>query len=219
MSLILNLFAGAALARRKKPGVDAMHISEGVLSAPVLVGGAVLAVAGLAAGLRKLEGEALVRTGVLSAAFFAASLVHLPIGPASIHLVLSGLMGAMLGFAAFPAIFVGLLLQALLFQFGGLTVLGVNAVVMGFPAVFCGIAARPFLARTGPVFAAGAFACGALSILGSLALLYLALVLSGDALSVFAGLFFWSHLALMGIEGAITLIILSFLKRMRPELF
>jgi len=50
-----------------------MHISEGVLSAPVLAGGAVLAVAGIAAGLRKLEGEALVRTGVLSAAFFAAS--------------------------------------------------------------------------------------------------------------------------------------------------
>ena len=95
-----------------------MHISQGVLSAAVLAGGAVLAVAGIAAGLRKLEGEALVRTGVLSAAFFAASLVHLPIGPVSIHLVLSGLMGAMLGFAAFPAIFVGLLLQALLFQFG-----------------------------------------------------------------------------------------------------
>ncbi len=178
-----------------------------------------LAVAGIAAGLRKLEGEALVRTGVLSAAFFAASLVHLPIGPASIHLVLSGLMGAMLGFAAFPAIFVGLLLQALLFQFGGLTVLGVNAVVMGLPAVVCGLAARPFLSRTGPAFAVGAFACGALSILGSLILLYLALVLSGDALSVFAGLFFWAHLALMGIEGAITLMILGFLKRMRPELF
>ncbi|WP_027192156.1 cobalt transporter CbiM [Fundidesulfovibrio putealis] len=196
-----------------------MHISEGVLSAPVLAGGAVLAVAGIAVGLRKLEGEALVRTGVLSAAFFAASLVHLPIGPASIHLVLSGLMGAMLGFAAFPAIFVGLLLQALLFQFGGLTVLGVNAVVMGLPAVVCGLAARPLLTRSGPAFAVGAFACGALAILGSLILLYLALVLSGDALSVFAGLFFWAHLALMGIEGAITLVILGFLKRMRPELF
>jgi len=75
------------------------------------------------------------------------------------------------------------------------------------------------LSRSGPAFAVGAFACGALSILGSLILLYLALVLSGDALSVFAGVFFWAHLALMGIEGAITLVILGFLKRMRPELF
>lgn len=195
-----------------------MHISEGVLSAPVLAGGAVLAAAGVAVGIRKLDGEALVRTGILSSAFFAASLVHLPIGPTSIHLILSGLMGAMLGWAAFPAIFVGLLLQALLFQFGGLTVLGVNAVVMGLPAVACGLAVRPFLKKSGMVFTAASFACGALAILGSLILLYLALVLTGDALSVFANLFFWAHLALMGIEGAITMVILGFLKRMRPEL-
>ncbi|GFK94641.1 Cobalt transport protein CbiM [Fundidesulfovibrio magnetotacticus] len=195
-----------------------MHISEGVLSAPVLAGGAVLAVAATAVGLRKLDGEDAVRAGVLAAAFFAASLVHLPIGPASIHLVLSGLMGALLGWAAFPAILVGLALQALMFQYGGVTVLGVNAVVMGLPAVAAGLAARPLLRRSGPAFALAAFGCGALAILGSLALLYLALVLSGDALSVFAGIFFWSHLALMGVEGAITLFILGFLKRMRPEL-
>lgn len=195
-----------------------MHISEGVLSGPVLAAGAAAAAAGVAVGLKKLDGEVLVRTGVLSAAFFAASLIHLPLGPVSIHLVLSGLMGAMLGWAAFPAIFVGLLLQALLFQFGGLTVLGVNSVVMGLPAVLCGLAARPFLKHSGPFFAVAAFGCGALSILGSLVLLYLSLVLSGEALAVFAGLFFWAHLALMGIEGAITMLILGFLKRMRPEL-
>lgn len=195
-----------------------MHISEGVLSGPVLVAGGVAAAAGLAVGLKKLEGEALVRTGVLSAAFFMASLIHLPIGPSSIHLILSGLTGALLGWAAFPAIFVGLLLQALLFQFGGLTVLGVNAVVMGLPAVVCGLALRPLLSKSGPVFAVAAFACGALSILFSLGLLYLALTLSGEALSVFAGVFFWANLALVGIEGTITLVILGFLRRMRPEL-
>ncbi|MFZ5427821.1 MAG: cobalt transporter CbiM [Thermodesulfobacteriota bacterium] len=196
-----------------------MHISEGVLSGPVLAAGAAASLAGIGLGLRKLEGEALVRTGVLSAAFFAASLVHIPLGPASIHLVLSGLMGAMLGWAAFPSIFVGLVLQALLFQFGGLTALGVNAAVMGFPAVACGLAFRPLSGKSGPAFAAAAFACGALSIFGSLVLLYLSLVFSGEALSVFAGLFFWTHLALMGIEGVITMLILGFLKRMRPELF
>lgn len=195
-----------------------MHISEGVLSPTVLLGGAVLAAGGLAVGLKKLDGEALVRTGILSSAFFAASLVHLPLGPTSVHLVLSGLMGALLGWAAFPAMFVALVLQCLLFQFGGVTVLGVNTVVMGLPAVACGLAARPFLKKSGAAFAVAAFACGALAILMSLALLYLALVLSGEALSVFAGLFFWGHLALVGIEGAITLIILGFLKRMRPEL-
>ncbi|WP_243312472.1 cobalt transporter CbiM [Fundidesulfovibrio agrisoli] len=194
-----------------------MHISEGILSAPVLATGAALAAVGLGVGIRKLEGEALVRTGVLSAAFFAASLVHLPLGPASVHLILSGLMGALLGWAAFPAIFVGLLLQALLFQFGGLTVLGVNTVVMGLPAVLAGLALRPLLRKGGPAFPVAAFLCGALPILGSLALLYTALVASGGELALFAGLFFWTHLALMGVEGVITLLILGFIKRLRPE--
>lgn len=194
-----------------------MHISEGILSAPVLATGAAIAAVGLGVGIRKLEGEALVRTGVLSAAFFAASLVHLPLGPASVHLILSGLMGAMLGWAAFPAIFVGLLLQALLFQFGGLTVLGVNTVVMGLPAVLAGLALRPLLRKGGPAFPVVAFLCGALPILGSLVLLYTALVVSGGELALFAGIFFWTHLALMGVEGAITLLILGFIKRLRPE--
>ena len=194
-----------------------MHISEGILSAPVLATGAAAAALGLGLGIRKLEGEALVRTGVLSAAFFAASLVHLPLGPASVHLILSGLMGALLGWAAFPAIFVGLLLQALLFQFGGLTVLGVNTVVMGLPAVLAGLALRPLLRKGGPAFPVVAFLCGALPILGSLVLLYAALVASGGELALFAGLFFWTHLALMGVEGVITLLILGFIKRLRPE--
>ena len=57
-----------------------MHISEGVLSGPVLAVGAAAAAAGVAWGIRKLDGEDLVRTGVLSAAFFAASLVSRAIG-------------------------------------------------------------------------------------------------------------------------------------------
>lgn len=195
-----------------------MHISEGVLSGPVLLAGAAGTVVCLGVGLKKIEGEALVRTGVLSAAFFAASLIHLPLGPVSVHLVLSGLMGIMLGWAAFPAIFVGLVLQALLFQFGGLTALGVNSVVMGLPAVVFGVAARPLLKKGGAMAAAAAFGCGALSIAGSLVLIYAALVASGEALSVFAGLFVWAHLALMLIEGAMTLFIVGFLRRMRPEL-
>lgn len=195
-----------------------MHISEGVLSGPVLLGGAALAAAGIALGLKKLDGERLVRAGVLSSAFFAASLIHIPIGPASIHLVLTGLLGALLGWAAFPAIFVGLVLQALMFQFGGLTALGVNACVMGFPAVAAWLALRPLLKKSGPAFSLAAFGCGALAIFLSLILLYLALVLSGEALSVFAGLFFWTHVALVAVEGAATLLILGFIRRMRPEL-
>jgi cobalt/nickel transport system permease protein len=103
------------------------HIPDGVATIPVLAAGAAITVGGLAWGLRALSPERMPRVAVLSAVFFVASLIHLPVGPASVHLILNGLMGAVLGAAAFPAIVVALLLQAVLFGFGGLAVLGVNA--------------------------------------------------------------------------------------------
>ena len=51
-----------------------MHISEGVLSAPVLISGAALAAAGTALGLRRLDLESIMPTALLSSAFFVASL-------------------------------------------------------------------------------------------------------------------------------------------------
>ena len=111
-----------------------MHISEGVLSPAVLAGGAGLAVVGTTIGLKKLDYEAIPRVAILSAAFFVATLIHVPIGPVAEHLVLNGLMGLLLGWLAVPAILIALFLQALLFQFGGLTALGVNTVTMAAPS-------------------------------------------------------------------------------------
>lgn len=196
-----------------------MHISEGVLSGPILLTGGIATVVGLTIGLKKLNDDTLVRTGVLAATFFLASLIHLPIGPSSIHLILSGLMGIMLGWAAFPAIFVGLLLQALLFQFGGLTVLGVNTIVIGLPAVICGLVTRPLLKKSSNLMLLFiSFACGSMAILGSLALLYLALILSGSSLTIFARIFFFANIILMLVEGTITMLVLGFLKRMSVEI-
>ena len=62
-----------------------MHISEGVLSGNVLLAGGALAAAGTAIGLKKLDYEQIARVGILSAAFFVASLVHVPIGPSNVH--------------------------------------------------------------------------------------------------------------------------------------
>ena len=74
-----------------------MHISEGILGAPVLASGAALTVAGTAIGLKKMDYEKLPAVALLSAVFFIASLVHVPVGPAAAHLVLSGLCGVLLG--------------------------------------------------------------------------------------------------------------------------
>ncbi len=195
-----------------------MHISEGVLSPPVLGAGAALAAVGTAIGLKKIDYEAIPRVAILSAAFFVATLIHVPVGPVGLHLVLNGLMGLLLGWAAVPAILIALFLQALLFQFGGLTVLGVNTVIMALPAVICFYLYRPLLRRPGLASSVGAFACGFSAILLSALLVAAALISTGQAFLPVAELAVLAHFPVMLIEGIITLFIFLFLKKVRPEM-
>ncbi len=195
-----------------------MHISEGVLSPAVLAGGAALAVVGTAIGLKKLDYEAIPRVAVLSAAFFVATLIHVPVGPVGLHLVLNGLMGLLLGWLAFPAILIALFLQALLFQFGGLTVLGVNTVAMAVPAVLCFYAYRGWLRRGGTLARVAAFACGATAILLSAVLVAVALLFTGQGFLEVAELVALAHVPVMIIEGLITLFVFLFLQKVRPEM-
>jgi len=195
-----------------------MHISEGVLSPAVLAGGVALTVVGTAIGLKKMDYEAIPRVAILSAAFFVASLIHVPVGPVGLHLVLNGLMGLLLGWLAVPAILIALFLQALLFQFGGLTVLGVNTVIMALPAVVCFYLFRPWLRRQGTVSAVAAFLCGFMAILLSGLLVAVALIGTGEAFWQVAKLALLSHIPVMIIEGVITLFIFLFIKKVRPEM-
>ncbi len=195
-----------------------MHISEGVLSPAVLGGGAALTVVGTAIGLKKLDYEAIPRVAILSAAFFVASLIHVPVGPVGLHLVLNGLMGLLLGWLAFPAILIALFLQALLFQFGGLTVLGVNTFTMAAPAVICFYVFRGFLRRGGKIAAVAAFACGFTAILLSGVLVAVALLFTGQAFLEVAELVALAHVPVMIIEGIITLFVFLFLQKVRPEM-
>jgi len=195
-----------------------MHISEGVLSPAVLGGGAALTVVGTAIGLKKLDYEAIPRVAILSAAFFVASLIHVPVGPVGLHLVLNGLMGLLLGWLAFPAILIALFLQALLFQYGGLTVLGVNTVIMAAPAVLCFYAYRGLLRGEGRVATVAAFACGATAMLLSGVLVAAALVFTGQAFLQVAEIAVLAHLPVMVIEGLITMFVFLFLKKVRPEM-
>ena len=124
-----------------------MHLSEGVLQWTVLLSTATVAGAGVIWGLRSLPVERLPQAAVLTAIFFVGGTIHVPIGIASVHLVLSGLLGLLLGWAVFPVLLVGLLLQAVLLSFGGFTVLGANLLILGLPAALVGSVLRPRLAR------------------------------------------------------------------------
>ncbi len=196
-----------------------MHISEGVLSAPVLLTGVILAAGGVSLGLKKMDFERIPEVAVLTSAFFVVSLIHVPIGPSSAHLVLNGLIGLLLGWPAFSAILVGLSLQALLFQFGGITSLGVNTFNIALPAVVSFYLFRLFTIKHNPyILMFSAFLCGMVGILGSALLVALSLVTTGEAFLTVAKLIVIAHLPVMIIEGLITATAVVSLNKVRPEL-
>jgi cobalt/nickel transport system permease protein len=195
-----------------------MHISEGVLSGPVLVAGAIAALAGTAAGLKKLELDRVPQAGMLAAAFFVGSLIHVPLGPSNVHLILNGIVGLLLGWAAFPAILTALLLQAMMFQYGGITTLGVNTLIMALPAVICYYLFGPFIEKKGMLAVSAAFACGAGSVFLGGVLVGASLMFTEESFFEVAGLVITAHLPVMIIEGVVTVFCVAFLKKVKPEI-
>ncbi len=194
-----------------------MHISEGVLSPPVLVVGGALTVIGTTVGLKNLDYDRIMTVSLLTATFFVATLIHVPLGPGSIHLVLGGLMGVVLGWACFPAILVALFLQTIFFQYGGLTVLGVNTAIMAMPALLCYFLFRPWFESNGKKRQVSAFLAGFLAILLSSLFMALALASTDKGFIGTAQLVIAAHLPLMIIEGIITMFTVSFLAKVQPE--
>ena len=196
------------------------HIPDGVLSAPVLIGGGAAAAALLAVAVKRLDDAQVPQAAVLAAVFFVASLVHIPIGPTNVHPLLIGLMGTVLGWAAVPAILVALLLQAVFFGFGGITVLGVNLVVMAVPALlvaalFAGAIRRSCRPRT--LFAIG-FAAGIVGVGLTAVAVCTALALNADSYVPALGLVLASYAPLALVEGGVTGAAVVLMRRVKPEL-
>ena len=194
------------------------HIPDGLLAAPVLIGGGIGAVAAVALAVHRLDDSQVPRVAILSAMFFVVSLVAIPVGATSVHLLLSALMGLTVGLAAFPAVMIGLLLQVLLFGMGGVTTLGVNTLNIALPGVVFGGLFLPLIRRAPPRLAAAlAFLCAALCVAGTACGVALALALSSPDFESSAPLIAASYLPLMLGEGLITAFAVGFLKRVRPE--
>ena len=195
-----------------------MHISEGILSGPVLLSGAALAAAGTAVGLKKIDYDRLPKAGMLSATFFVASLIHVPAGPSNVHLVLNAIVGLLLGWGAFPTILVALTLQAIFFQYGGITTLGVNTVIMALPAVLCYLVAGRTLKKGKTTALLTAFACGFLSVLMSSLLVGCALIFTEEDFLKVSGMVVLAHLPVMVIEGIVTALCVAFLRKVQPTM-
>jgi len=195
-----------------------MRISDGVLPMSVTVATAVVAVAGVALSLKRVRNEDLPKIAVVTSSFFVASLVHLPFGPTSVHLILPGVVGALLGPAAFLSIALGLFLQSLLFQFGGLTALGANALMMGVPALICGLLFQALRGSTLARHGIAGAVCGGLGTLLAAVILAALLTLAGEDFFGVAKLALLAHVPVFFVEAGVSAFVVTFLFRVKPEL-
>lgn len=209
-----------------------MHIPDGILPSAIAISGYGITGGMTWYSLRKINQchnptEQIPRASLLTAGFFVASLIHIPIPPSSIHLVLNGLVGVVLGYFAFPAILIGLFFQAVMFQHGGISSLGVNAAMMGIPAIFAYHVFQlhqSFPKQKRSFTPLLAFIAGG-GALGLSALIFTLLVVTTipaeinaelERQAIYIGLAGYSIQSV--IEGTFTMLLVSFFQRVKPEL-
>lgn len=209
----------------------ALHIPDGFLNLPVSLVTWVLTIGLIALALNRVQADyqerAVPLMGVCGAFIFAAQMINFPIpGGTSGHLLGGTLAGVLLGPWAGSLVMVAVfIVQAVLFQDGGLTVLGANITNMGLVGTFCGYylykAIRFAISRNSwrGMLVGVAIASWASVFVASI-LTAVQLALSGTvpfdvAISAMA---FWHVLIGIG-EALITVVAVSFVWRTRPDLF
>ena len=206
-----------------------LHIPDGFLSTPVALVGWVLAILIIAYALRQtreqLGDRQIPLLGVLAAFIFAAQAINFPVaGGTSGHLLGGALAAIVLGpWAAVLVMTSVIALQGLLFQDGGLLVMGWNIINMGILTAFTGYLIYMLLKRLlgstkTSLLIAGAVGAWLSVEVGALATA-IQLAVSGTspltlALPAMAGV----H-ALIGIgEALITVSALALIGRTRPDI-
>ena len=197
-----------------------MHISEGVLSAGMLAAGWAGTVAGVSYGLRKTDPDKIIKTALISSAFFLASLVNVRIGPSSTHLTLLAPMGLILGEAVFPAVFVALLLQAVLFGFGGIVVLGANTFIMGSASFITHIIFGRLIRESSGRFRVMilSFMAGVFSVVMGAFFAGIFLMMTDGNFSGAVKVLLTAHIPVAIIEGCVTSFLIIWLKKSAPEI-
>jgi len=208
-----------------------MHIPDGMLPAEICVAGYAGSAALTWLCIKKARSSSedtagiVSRASVMAAAFFVVSWVHIPLPPVSVHPILAGLMGILLGWISFPAILVGLFFQAAMFGHGGFTTLGVNALSMGGAALLAWALYRMLRRNSGErsVLISG-FAAGFAGVLfaviavGSVLILTIpSYINTGIEVSAVLAMAV-AHLPLALAEGVFTALVARFLLKVRPEM-
>jgi cobalt/nickel transport system permease protein len=209
----------------------AMHIPDGFLNMPVIGITWVLAIALLALCLKQVEAEYQERTvplmGVCAAFIFAAQMINFPIpGGTSGHLLGGTLAGVLLGpWAGSLVMSVVFIVQAFIFQDGGITVMGANIFNMGLIGTFGGY----YLFRTlrhlvgqnqlqGMVFGSAVAAWVSVVIASMFCASELAISGTVPLPVAFTAMVLWHGLIGLG-EALITVATVTYIWRTRPDLF
>uniref|UniRef100_A0A7C4KY37 Cobalamin biosynthesis protein CbiM n=1 Tax=Bellilinea caldifistulae TaxID=360411 RepID=A0A7C4KY37_9CHLR len=206
-----------------------MHIPDGFLSLPVSLALWLISILLIGSAVRRLEKTLSEREvplmGVLAAAIFAGQMLNFTVtGGTSGHLLGAALATILLG--PYPAMLVMtsvVSVQALLFQDGGLVVMGANLFNMAIVGVWSAYAVFSLVRRLAGKARWGLFAGGFAAAWSSIFLAALAcaleLALSGTSPANLAVPAMGGIHALIGIgEGLITIGALGFLYAARPDL-
>ncbi len=193
-----------------------MHISDGGLSTTVCAVTYVAAAASIAFAAKGTKEEDIPKISLMAGTFFAISLIMIPIPPSSVHPLMCGLIGIIVGWKAPLAFFPALLLQALLFQHGGITTLGANTVMLSISSWLSFLIFKKW--KTNNVFLKGA-------VIGALSVIFVVLVLS--CLLLTGGKFaketfiaiFVSHSVIMAVEAVLTGFAVRLILKAKPEWF
>ena len=205
-----------------------LHAPDGFFSLPVAIAGYALAAVFIGIAIRQtnknLNERIVPMMGVMAAFIFAAEMINFPVaGGTSGHLVGGALAAIVLGpWAAILVMTAVVGLQALLFQDGGLVVLGINLLNMSIVSVLAGYGAYWVSGKLGASYKQmmiGGFVAAWLSVVVSATSTALMLGASGTtplalALPAMVGV----HMLIGVGEGLITVFALSFIRTARPAL-
>jgi len=202
-----------------------MHIPDGFIDAKtwaplwVVSATAVGAAAKRAGG--KLDDRAVPLLGVTAAFIFAAQMLNFPVGAGTSGHFSGGVLAAILLGPASGLLVMSTVLgiQCLVFQDGGLTALGANIFNMGLVGSVLGYLVYRGIRATGAGRSVAAFVSAWLAVVCSASFCAVELGISGTvplrpALVAMAGV----HAIIGMVEGAITVMVLGFLERVRPDL-
>jgi cobalt/nickel transport system permease protein len=203
-----------------------LHIPDGFLSLPIALLCWVVAIGLLAIAVRQTQntlGERQIPLmGVMAAFIFAAQMINFPVaGGTSGHLLGGALAAIVLGpWAGMLVMASVIVVQGLLFQDGGLLVMGANILNMGLLTVLIGYGLYRGVARQSRSARLGMAGIAAwLSVMAGALVTSLELWLSGtSALRVVVPAMLGVH-AFIGIgEALITVTALAFIMQTRPDL-